>query len=441
MMKSKVKLTLNLLLILILSLSLFSVFPLDVRAQGDEWLDGYDYRRQIVVDQTSGAGIGYEVGAFDLRWNVGTDSGDIIYFNGTCQEDFDDIRYTRADGETLLDYAFISKTDGVRAVTYFECAADLDLDDAYVYLYWGNSTVSSTASLDDTFVDYVQDDVALACKCDEGSGSTVVDYAHWNNGSSVSLSYISGRFGYALSNFSQSYNSSVTFADSDYLSFGDDGFTWLLWANWTKTSFPGGQEWGTIWAKDNFVYEYWNTYFSTNAQHIRLADLDFASSNGQTVTANEWHYNGIRWNGSYVDYFINGSYNPASSEAWATGFSGSTQTQDLLIGQVPLGAYSFEGDIDEILMINASLTNTQMSNFASYYPDVDVQSGDVYVRKRYLATDPTWTIGTLETAEEAGIGEFATKGFVFASAIAGVMMIVIIGLPVMFLVVRRRRKK
>ena len=426
---------------LILILSFILVLSLIPIGNCATWLDGWTYRKQINVIETVGAGVGYEVGAFDLRWGAGADvNNSIIFLGGNAQNDFDDVRFTRLDSATLLDYYFVSKTDGLSAIAYVEIQSDLDLGNATIYLYYGNETVSGVSSLANTFVDGVVDDVVLALNFDEGAGGTSIDYSGYgNNGTNLGTTYDPGIFGTSIGNFTQVHNSRITIDDADSLTMGDDGFTWLVWANFTKVAFGGGEEWGTLWAKSDFFWEYWMTLESSMDNHVRLADIDFQNSSDYTVVANTWNYLGLRWNGTsggWVDYFKNGTRD-ANSDAWNTGFAGATQTQPLIVGCVVGGGYQFEGRLDELLFVNSSMSNSQISNFYNFYPDMDINEGDCLVRKRYLADDPDWEVHSEETVpvEER---DAALRGEIMASVMIGGLIFIPALLLIGAIVLRRR---
>lgn len=63
----------------------------DFLLASESWLTGWDYRKAIAINGSSGAGTNYQVEVM-LNWIVG------------MQDDYDDIRFTDNNGVTLLDY-------------------------------------------------------------------------------------------------------------------------------------------------------------------------------------------------------------------------------------------------------------------------------------------------------------------------------------------------
>ena len=108
-----------------------------VNAIGENWLTGWTFRRWISIDGTSGAGTDYQI-VVDLP------------YDSDMQTDFDDIRFTDDDGDTLLDHWLENKTDSTEARFWVEVADSLD-STAWIYVYYGNATVSSASDGPATF--------------------------------------------------------------------------------------------------------------------------------------------------------------------------------------------------------------------------------------------------------------------------------------------------
>jgi len=81
-----------------------------------------------------------------------SDEGETVHLNGHCRTDFGDVRFTGADGVTLLDYWMESKVDGDNAVFWVEVADDLSTNNATIYVYYGNPDATTTSNGDNTFL-------------------------------------------------------------------------------------------------------------------------------------------------------------------------------------------------------------------------------------------------------------------------------------------------
>lgn len=90
-------------------------------------------------------------------YGSGSDSGFAVYLDGECQADFDDIRFTEDDGETLLDYWLEDKTDSNYARFWVEISDDLG-SDVTIYVYYGNESASSLSDGDATFLSFTHFD-------------------------------------------------------------------------------------------------------------------------------------------------------------------------------------------------------------------------------------------------------------------------------------------
>jgi hypothetical protein len=106
-----------------------------------EWLQGWNYRKSHVINPASGAGTNYPI-RITVHYNSGTDSGEHVYLNGKCRPDFLDIRFTRSDGITLLDFWLERKVDCYYAVFWVEIADDLSSNPVTIYIYYGNSSAT-----------------------------------------------------------------------------------------------------------------------------------------------------------------------------------------------------------------------------------------------------------------------------------------------------------
>jgi hypothetical protein len=118
-------------------------------AQG--WLTGWGYRKSHVVNSATGAGTNYQVKVV-VHYGTGTDSGQDVYLNSHSRTDFGDVRFTRSDGTTLLDYWIESYTASNNAVFWVEVADDLSTNPVTIYVYYGKSDATTTSNGDATFL-------------------------------------------------------------------------------------------------------------------------------------------------------------------------------------------------------------------------------------------------------------------------------------------------
>ncbi|TFF84009.1 DUF2341 domain-containing protein, partial [Candidatus Thorarchaeota archaeon] len=120
------------------------------QAAGESWLSGWSYRKSHVVEGASGAGSHYNI-KLKVNHGTGTDAAGSVFCNGLCQPDFDDIRFTASDGETLLDYWTQESSYSDYAYFWVEVSESLDTDTS-IFVYYGNSGVSSVSDGTSTFL-------------------------------------------------------------------------------------------------------------------------------------------------------------------------------------------------------------------------------------------------------------------------------------------------
>jgi hypothetical protein len=116
-----------------------------------------------------------------LRLYASTSSaGDTVALHAHSRTDFGDVRFTRSDGVTLLDYWMESKVDGDYAVFWVKVADDLSTIPATIYIYYGKSDAATTSNGDNTFLLF---DDFLGNSLDSNKWTTVIR----GDGGSVSV--------------------------------------------------------------------------------------------------------------------------------------------------------------------------------------------------------------------------------------------------------------
>ena len=80
------------------------------------------------------------------------DYGSDVYLNNHCQDDFDDIRFTKSNGDTLLDYWLESKVNGTSAIFWIEFdSIPASPSTVNFYIYYDNPSASSASNEKSTF--------------------------------------------------------------------------------------------------------------------------------------------------------------------------------------------------------------------------------------------------------------------------------------------------
>ena len=122
-----------------------------MKASGQNWLSGWQYRKSHVINKATDAGTNYQV-KIVAHYNTGTDNDSDVYLNTHARNDFGDVRFTGSDGSTLLDYWMESKVDSDNAVFWVEVADDLSTNAVTIYVYYGNANATTTSNGANTFL-------------------------------------------------------------------------------------------------------------------------------------------------------------------------------------------------------------------------------------------------------------------------------------------------
>ncbi|MDG6229363.1 MAG: DUF2341 domain-containing protein [Candidatus Thermoplasmatota archaeon] len=115
----------------------------------DKWVfDGFSYRTacNISGEQTNLTNITIPL---TIYYGQGISSGSNLYLNGSCQNDFDDIRFADDTG-SALEYVREIKVDGYRALFWFKVDR-LPTTGGVFYVYYGNASVSTTGNASRVF--------------------------------------------------------------------------------------------------------------------------------------------------------------------------------------------------------------------------------------------------------------------------------------------------
>jgi hypothetical protein len=153
-MNLKKKLVALLIVVIISSVAVYEVFsiqtpPPPANTVGQGWLTDWSYRKGHEIQGSQGAGTDYQL-KITVHYPSGADSASDVYLARNCQRNFGDVRFTNADGVTLLNYWVENQTDNSTAVFWVKVNDNLDSNQV-IYLYYGNSAVSSASDIKSTF--------------------------------------------------------------------------------------------------------------------------------------------------------------------------------------------------------------------------------------------------------------------------------------------------
>ncbi len=104
------------------------------------WLTGWNFRRPVTLSNPGSALTNYQI-----RVNVTYDSG--------MNSDFSDLRFTTDDETTEIDYWIEQYSPSTSAIVWVEVpAVAATPTDTTIYMYYGNTTATTTSNGSNTFV-------------------------------------------------------------------------------------------------------------------------------------------------------------------------------------------------------------------------------------------------------------------------------------------------
>jgi len=250
---------------------------------GENWLDGWTYRKSHTIQGSSvGSVTNYPI-QLKVHYGNGVDSGKEVYLNEHCRTDFGDLRFTRNDGQTELDYWVEEKQNGNYAIVWIEAESiPASPNSTVVYLYYGNNAVTTTSNGTNTFLffDDFESGSIDTNKWNTNLGSPSIDSTSGKKRSSYGVKLDSGGERLAAS---YSPSSSIEYAFSYYVYYETiNQFTYNYF------SYTGGSDdlANVGWLRSNgellFGDASNNQNISISAQtlyKVELLGIDFSSDN------------------------------------------------------------------------------------------------------------------------------------------------------------------
>jgi hypothetical protein len=111
----------------------------------------YESQKLTISGTSAGAQTNYQMKLM-LYNRTGTDTLGNVYLGGNVRSDFDDIRFTKSDGTTPLDYWIETYKPGVSAVVWVKVdSIPVSPSTTNIYLYYGNPSATSASNGTNTF--------------------------------------------------------------------------------------------------------------------------------------------------------------------------------------------------------------------------------------------------------------------------------------------------
>ena len=244
------------------------------------WLTGWGYRKSHIINSAAGAGTNYQI-CIKVYKGTGTDGTEQVsgvtagkvYCNNHCRDDFGDIRFTKDDTTTLLDYWMESKVNGDNAVFWIEIADDLSTVSRTIYVYYGKGDATTTSNGDNAFPVFIDHEAGnLSEWTTWGAGTKTASQEHPHTGS----------YDCKLTPPTSPSSGGVEKATADY----DAGYAYRIWiydvptkaANYAENTYiiDGGNVelyLGANGAAD--YYQYWDGSGWINSSVLRTAGFHY----------------------------------------------------------------------------------------------------------------------------------------------------------------------
>jgi hypothetical protein len=370
-------------------------------ANGQSGLSGWSWRRAIPI--TAGSGVptdSYQL-SLTVHYGAGTDSGTNIYLNALCNTDFSDIRFTKSDGSTLLDYWLKSKTDGDNAVFWIEFIGNLN-SAASIYINFGNASASSTSSEANTFVSVISN-VAGAWNFEETANATTADSSgNGNDGTATGTTIVDGKFaGKKARNFASATADHVALASDVAALKITDKLSLVCYVKTTTKAkmFCIGKSSAYLLAQSGpsatgYVYSY------------QYGDSTYRAGGTVDITDGAWHcVASTHYPAGGADnhvVYVDGTAYPYTTAGTAIANS----TEIFWIGGRSVSNSAWDGVIAYPIVVHDIITAAQMTSITNNYPDTTLDAGKILVRKYATTTQPAFSTPTgLETRSNLNIAQ------------------------------------
>jgi len=249
------------------------------------WNSDWNYRKLINISNA--------INGYQMMITIVYNSAGNVSLGGKCQTDFDDIRFIDYDNLNELNYWREEYLDADKAVFWIKSPDDVETDKK-IWLYYGNTNVSTTSDGTETFIlfDGSEDKDAneWSCWTEDNSSCSVSassDYSYTGDYSTYVHQYNcccgSGRRVRTYRDWVSGYNISYRDFVFEYRVFprepsGDD-----TWVNWMESD---GENWG------NLVTQNANLWKENDPQYDDIKEFGFQTYKDYFMWNNldEWHH-------------------------------------------------------------------------------------------------------------------------------------------------------
>jgi hypothetical protein len=283
------------------------------------FLTGWTYRKEITLSRASGAVTNYQ-----MKLLVGESSGAVgenVDCGALCKTDFSDLRFTAADGTTLLDYWIesVSGTTPNQLATVWIEFDSIGTGATTFYMYYGNAGAAAYSSGDATFLFF------------DDFNDASIDGAKWTNtgsfsesGGTLSKHAVNGNQVYPCIGKTNIPHPCVLHAKTRVTDFNktvDAAWGWTV-------------SWGNGWTGDGFLGGH---YADVGAEYSKIYHWPGASPTAtlnETLSSDTWYLLDLYINSTKQYFYIDGTQKvsitstPAVSQTFMTLAHSSSNNAD-----------------------------------------------------------------------------------------------------------------
>jgi hypothetical protein len=220
------------------------------------WLQGWRYRRAILIDNTKSANA---LSDYQVPVTVNTAA---LIAEGKMMSDCRDIRFTDSDGQTPLPYWIESGVNTASTLVWVRVPSIPASSTKTIYMYYGNPLATSASDGNSVFLFFDSFESGLTKWATSGTVTTSFDYAYEGKyslkcGAGISYAYNTG--------FSPSTNIAVHVRYYDRMTAATEAHMLAAWDGTTK---------GLVGVDDTisasyYVYRIGDTYYVSNVARAR----------------------------------------------------------------------------------------------------------------------------------------------------------------------------
>lgn len=405
--------------IIIILASSFVLFDSSVKANSPAWYNSsWLYRSSFVVGSASGAGTNFQVPLIVIN-GTGVSSGNTTYINNQTQSYFLDLRVTANDGVTLYPIWNQTTNVGANVTLWINIGANLTASSATCYLYWGNPSATSVWNETAVMVDVIPSLIA-SYPMTAGSGTTVNDVSGNNHNLIMNYSGMTWQTGIYANQYAINFSgvgAGNGWLETNSLIGVNESFTAICWANSPTVGYAGlmsedkGGDLAT--ARDWFVGG------GQGTNNVRAREYTYAGTSIQYDSANgvfpnnSWMQIGIEYdyNTSSMYIIINGTRTLESTSVVGL----SNRASNFTVGTTYSSGYIFAGKIVYPIIVQGALSQTQVTNLYTNYPDSTLHTGTIDVRKYLASPSSVGTWGATEQ-EQVTVTYHVTNGLLWVNS-------------------------